>query len=184
MFTGVFSVAYAFVQHKQNGTLRRLMATPMKVSEFLAAQVTTRLIMAAVQVVILLAVAILVFHIHVAGNILELLIASILGSAVFIAAGFAISGYAKNEQSVPAIANLIVLPMTLLCGVFIPRDALPGWLHRISDFLPLTYVTDALRAISLDGSHLWNIGHDMLGIFAWLVIAVVLAIRLFRWEVA
>src|ERR1700716_1145304 len=52
---GIFSVAFAFVQHKQNGTLRRLMATPMKVSEFLAAQVVTRLIMAAVQVFILLA---------------------------------------------------------------------------------------------------------------------------------
>jgi ABC-2 type transport system permease protein len=184
MFTGIFSVAYAFVQHKQNGTLRRLMATPMKVSEFLAAQVTTRLIMAAVQVVILLAVAILAFHTHIAGNILELLLASIMGSAVFIAAGFAISGYAKNEQSVPAIANLIVLPMTLLSGVFIPRDAMPGWLHRITDFLPLTYVTDALRAISLDGAHVWNIGGDMLGMLVWLVVTVVLAIRLFRWEVA
>ena len=56
--------------------------------------------------------------------------------------------------------------------------------HRISDFLPLTYVTDALRAISLDGAHLWNIGGDMLGIVAWLIINLVLAIRLFRWEVA
>jgi ABC-2 type transport system permease protein len=183
MQTGIFSVAFAFVQHKQNGTLRRLMATPMKVSEFLAAQVVTRLIMAAVQVVILLAVALLIFHIHLTGNILELLVASILGSAIFIAAGFAISGYAKDEQAVPAIANIIVLPMMFLSGIFFPRDSMPGWLHRISDFLPLTYVTDAIRAISLDGAHLWTIGTDMLGIFVWLVIAVVLAIRLFRWEV-
>src|SRR4030088_782282 len=90
MQTGIFSVAFAFVQHKQSGTLRRLMATPMKVSEFLAAQVVTRLIMAAVQVFILLGVAVLIFHVHLAGNILELLVASILGSAIFIAGGFAI----------------------------------------------------------------------------------------------
>jgi ABC-2 type transport system permease protein len=184
MQTGIFSVAFAFVQHKQNGTLRRLMATPMKVSEFLAAQVVTRLIMAAVQVFILLGVAVLIFHVHLAGNILELLVASILGSAIFIAGGFAISGYARDEQAVPAIANVIVLPMMFLSGIFFPRDSMPGWLHRISDFLPLTYVTDAIRAISLDGSHVWNLGADMLGIFAWLVIAVVLAVRLFRWEVA
>jgi ABC-2 type transport system permease protein len=184
MQTGIFSVAFAFVQHKQNGTLRRLMATPMKVSEFLAAQVMTRLIMAAAQVVILIAVAVLIFHIHLAGNILELLLAAILGSTIFIAAGFAISGYAKDEQAVPAIANIIVLPMMFLSGIFFPRDSMPGWLHRVSDFLPLTYVTDAIRAISLDGAHVWNIGGDMLGMLVWLVVTVVLAIRLFRWEVA
>ena len=184
MQTGIFSVAFAFVQHKQNGTLRRLMATPMKVSEFLAAQVVTRLIMAAVQVFILLGVAVLIFHVHLAGNILELLVASILGSAIFIAGGFAISGYARDEQAVPAIANVIVLPMMFLSGIFFPRDSMPGWLHRISDFLPLTYVTDTIRGISVDGSHLWNLGGNMLGIAAWLVIAIVLAIRLFRWEVA
>jgi ABC-2 type transport system permease protein len=183
MQTGIFSVAFAFVQQKQTGVLRRLMATPMKVSEFLAAQVSTRLIMAAVQVVILVAVAVVAFHFRLAGNVIELLMACILGSAIFIAVGFAISGYASDEQAVPAIANIIVLPMMFLSGIFFPRDSMPGWLHRISDFLPLTYVTDAIRSVSVDGSHLWNLGGDVAGIAAWLAIAVVLAIRLFRWEV-
>jgi len=158
------------------------MATPMRVSEFLAAQVSTRLIMAAVQVVILVAVAVVAFHFRLAGNVIELLMACILGSAIFIAVGFAISGYASDEQAVPAIANIIVLPMMFLSGIFFPRDSMPGWLHRISDFLPLTYVTDAIRAVSVDGSHLWNLGPDVIGIAAWLMIAIVLAIRLFRWE--
>jgi ABC-2 type transport system permease protein len=183
MQTGIFSVAFAFVQQKQTGVLRRLMATPMRVSEFLAAQVTTRLIMAGVQVVILVAVAVLAFHFRLNGNVIELMLASILGSAIFIAIGFAISGYAKDEQAVPAIANIIVLPMMFLSGIFFPRDSMPGWLHRISDFLPLTYVTDAIRGISVDGFHLWNLGGDVVGIVAWLAIAVVLAVRLFRWEV-
>jgi ABC-2 type transport system permease protein len=183
MQTGVFSVAFAFVQQKQTGVLRRLMATPMRVSEFLAAQVTTRLIMAVVQVVILLAVGIVGFHFHLAGNIIELLVPCFLGSAIFIAIGFAISGYAKDEQTVPALANIIVLPMMFLSGIFIPRDNMPGWLHSITNFLPLTFVTDAIRAISLDGTHLWNLGTDIVGIGVWLLITIVLAIRLFRWEV-
>jgi ABC-2 type transport system permease protein len=183
MQTGIFSVAFAFVQQKQTGVLRRLMATPMRVSEFLAAQVSTRLIMAAVQVVILVAVAVVAFHFRLAGNVIELLMACILGSAIFIAVGFAISGYASDEQAVPAIANIIVLPMMFLSGIFFPRDSMPGWLHRISDFLPLTYVTDAIRSVSVNGSHLWNLGPDVIGIAVWLMITVVLAIRLFRWEV-
>ncbi len=183
MQTGVFSVAFAFVQQKQNGVLRRLMATPMKVPEFLAAQVSTRLIMAGVQVVILLLVGLLAFHFQLVGNIVELLLVAVLGSAIFIAVGFAVSGYAKDEQVVPAIANIIVLPMMFLSGIFYSRDNFPGWLHTVSGFLPLTYVTDALRTVSLDGTHLWNIKGDLLGMTVWLAIAVVAAVRLFRWEV-
>jgi ABC-2 type transport system permease protein len=183
MQTGIFSVAFAFVQQKQTGVLRRLMATPMKVSQFLAAQVTTRLIMAAVQVAILLFVGVAFFHFHLAGNVLELMLACVLGSAIFIAIGFAISGYAKDEQAVPALANLLVLPMMFLSGIFFPRDTMPAWLHTISDFLPLTYVTDAIRSIAVNGSHLWNLGGDMIGVAVWLVITIVIAIRMFRWEV-
>jgi ABC-2 type transport system permease protein len=159
------------------------MATPMKVSQFLAAQVTTRLIMAAVQVAILLIVGVAFFHFHLAGNVLELMLACVLGSAIFIAIGFAISGYAKDEQAVPALANLLVLPMMFLSGIFFPRDTMPAWLHTISDFLPLTYVTDAIRSIAVNGSHLWNLGGDMIGVAVWLVITIVIAIRMFRWEV-
>ncbi|MFY9616373.1 MAG: ABC transporter permease [Candidatus Dormiibacterota bacterium] len=182
MQTGIFSVAFAFVQQKQNGVLRRLMATPMRVSEFLAAQVSTRLIMAAVQVVILLVVGLVLFHFHLAGNVLELMVVAVIGSAIFIAMGFAISGYAKDEQVVPAIANIIVLPMMFLSGIFFGRDNMPAWLHAISNFLPLTYVTDAIRTVSLDGSHLWDIKADLLGMVLWLVIATAVAVRLFRWE--
>jgi ABC-2 type transport system permease protein len=183
MQTGIFSVAFAFVQQKQTGVLRRLMATPMKVSQFLAAQVITRLLMAAVQVAILLIVGVAAFHFHLAGNVVELMLACIFGSAIFIAIGFAISGFASDEQAVPALANILVLPMMFLSGIFFSRDSMPSWLHSISDFLPLTYVVDAIRSIAVNGSHLWNLSSDMLGIAAWLVITVVIAIRLFRWEV-
>jgi ABC-2 type transport system permease protein len=183
MQTGIFSVAFAFVQQKQTGVLRRLMATPMKVSEFLAAQVTTRLIMAAVQVAILLFVGVVFFSFHLAGNVVELMLACIFGSAIFIAIGFAISGYAKDEQAVPAIANILVLPMMFLSGIFFTRDSMPAWLHTVSDYLPLTYVVDAIRSVAVNGSHLWNLGTDVLGIAVWLVITVAIAIRLFRWEV-
>jgi ABC-2 type transport system permease protein len=176
-------VDFAFVQQKQTGVLRRLMATPMRVSEFLAAQVTTRLIMAAAQVVILLAVGLVFFHFHMTGDIVEVLILGIFGSAIFIALGFAISGYARDEQVVPAIANIVALPMMLLSGIFYSRDAFPAWLHTITNYLPLTYIADALRSVSLDGSHLWNVKADLLGMAVWLVITVVLAVRLFRWEV-
>jgi len=50
--------------------------------------------------------------------------------------------------------------------------------------LPLTFLANALRSISLDGASLWAVRGELLGLAVWLVIALVLATRLFKWEVA
>ncbi len=183
MQMGIFSVAFAFVQLKQRGVLRRLMATPMRVSDFLAAQVLTRLVMGALQVAMLLAVGLWFFHLHFVGNVLVVLLVGIAGAAIFIAIGFAISGVAKNEETAAPLTNLIAMPMMFLSGVFFPRGSMPGWLQVVTQYLPLTYVADALRQISIDGATLWEVRWDLVGMAAWLAISVLLAVRLFRWEV-
>ena len=60
---------------------------------------------------------------------------------------------------------------------------MPEWLQTVTQYSPLTYVSDALRSISVDGASLWAVRTDLLGIFVWLAISVVLATRLFKWEV-
>ena len=183
MQTGIFSVVFVFVQLKQRGVLRRLMATPMRVSDFLTSQVATRLFMSAVQLVVLLAVGLFAFHIHFEGNVAYMLIVAILGACIFIAIGLAISGYAKNEETAAPLANLISLPLMFLSGIFFPRSVLPGWLQTITQYSPLSYVSDALRSISVDGASLWAIRWDLIGIGVWLAISAAIAARLFRWEV-
>jgi ABC-2 type transport system permease protein len=182
MQTGVFSVAFAFVELRERGILRRLMATPMRKLDFMAAQVTTRLLMGVVQVAVLLAVGTIAFHFHLVGNVVEIVVAAAVGSVVFIALGFVISGVSKNEDSVPAISNVIVLPMMFLSGVFFPTDSVPSWLRVISDRLPLTYLNDALRHISLDGASLWTVRWDLVAMAAWLLAMTLLATRAFKWE--
>ena len=183
MQTGLFSVVFGIVQLKQRGVLRRLMATPVRVFDVLISQVTTRLVMAAVQTVVLLAVGLWLFHFHFSGNVLYLLLLGVIGSAIFIAMGFAISGYARNEETAAPIANLISLPMMFLSGIFFPRSSMPAWLQPITDYFPLTYVADALRKVSVDGATLWAVRWDLVGIGGWLAISIFIATRLFRWEV-
>jgi ABC-2 type transport system permease protein len=101
---------------------------------------------------------------------------------VFLALGFAISGSTGSVESAAPIANLIGLPMIVLSGVFFSRGGMPGWLHSITDLLPLTYLVDGLRHLSYDGWGLLDIRTDLLGLAAWLVISGALAVRLFRWE--
>jgi ABC-2 type transport system permease protein len=183
MQTGLFGVVFTFVQWKQRGILRRLMATPMRVRDFFFSQLVTRLTTVALQIIVLLAVGYFVFHFHFAGNLLYLLIVGIIGGGIFLAMGLAISGASKSEETAAPIANLVSLPLMFLSGIFFSRSNMPEWLQTITQYSPLTYVSDALRSISVDGASLWAIRTDLIGIFAWLAVAVILATRLFKWEV-
>jgi ABC-2 type transport system permease protein len=181
MQLGLFSVSFGFVQLKRTGALRRLFATPTSPAYFLAAQVTSRLIIGMAQVLVLLGVG-LWFGLHLVGSIPLLLAISLLGSIIFLAIGFSIAGWAKNEDQAAPVANLVSLPMTFLSGVFFSRDALPAFLRTVTDYLPLTYLNHALRSVINDGVGVGAIAGDLLGMAVWAVIAFLLAVRLFKWE--
>jgi len=181
MQLGLFGVAFGFVQLKRTGALRRLFATPTPPTYFLSAQVGSRLIIGFVQVAILIGVG-LWFGLQMFGDWLTLGIVVLVGSVIFLAIGFAIAGWAKNEDQAAPVANLISLPMMFLSGVFFPRDAMPEFLRWITQFMPLTYVNDALRGVVNNGDNLLALGPQMLGMSIWAVITFVVAVLLFKWE--
>ena len=59
---------------------------------------------------------------------------------------------------------------------------MPDVLERVTDFLPLTYLIDALRNVATDGEVLWSQGWNLLGLGVWLIITFAVAVRLFKWE--
>lgn len=182
MQSGIFAVAFAFVSFKASGALRRIQATPTHPIQFVFAQALTRLIITLATIVILVACGTLFFHFHMIGSYLEFGIVALFGILIFLGFGFAIAGYAKDENQVAPLANIVQLPMLLLSGIFFSRDLFPHWLQRVTDFLPLTYVSDGMRHIANEGLHLTQIGTDLLGMTIWTILVFALAVKVFRWE--
>jgi ABC-2 type transport system permease protein len=182
MQSGIFAVAFAFVSFKASGSLRRLQATPVHPRNFVFAQAITRLIMTLITVAILIGFGIKFFNFHMLGSYWDFSVVVILGCLIFLGIGFAIAGYAKDENQVAPLANLVQLPMLLLSGIFFPRDAFPHWLYILTNYFPLTYLSDAMRHIANEGLRLTQIGPDLLGMIIWCVLIFVLAINVFSWE--
>ena len=182
MQMGLFSVAFSFVQLKSRGVLRRLKATPVLPASFIFAQVFTRLTVSILQTLVLVGLAVVAFDVHLEGNLGVMVLLALLGGGVFISMGFAISGWAGTEDVAAPLANAIALPMMFLSGVFFPRDAMPGPLRAVADFLPLSYLADALRNVAVDGASLWSQWENVLGRTVWLAVTFFIAVRLFRWE--
>ena len=180
MQLGLFGVAFGFVQLKRTGALRRLFATPTSPSYFLSAQVTSRMVLGYVQVAILIGIGIW-FGLQMFGSWLVLAVIVGLALLIFLGMGFGVAGWAKNEDQAAPVANLISLPMLFLSGVFFPRDAMPEFLQGVTQYLPLTYVNEALRGVINDGAGMTDLGPQRLGMAIWGVITFVVAVRLFKW---
>jgi len=182
MQLGIFSVAFGFISFKTSGALRRIQATPINATNFLVAQSITRYIIGILQVGLLAVLGLAFFHLHLLGSVFNLWVIATLGIAVFLAMGFAVAGQAKDENQAAPLAQLLQLPQLFLAGIFFPRDAFPHWLKVITDYFPLTFLSDGMRAIFNDGSSLWVIRGDLLGLVVWLIIAYIVADRVFSWE--
>ena len=182
MQLGIASVMFTFVVDRQRGVIRRIMATPISRRNYMAAHVLERLILAVVQVGVLVAVAVLLFKVQIVGSMAVLLLLTVLGSALFLCLGFAVTGFVTTENQAPAIMQLVTLPQMFLSGVFFSRDVVPAFLKPISDYLPLTFLNDALRQVATAGASIGEIRGDLLGIVIWAAVTFFLAFRFFRLE--
>jgi ABC-2 type transport system permease protein len=180
MQLGISSVAFAFVAERQRGVIRRIMATPIPRRNYIAAHVLQRLILAVVQVLILLAVAVFAFNVTVIGGLGALLFVAVLGAVVFLCLGFAVTGLLATENQAAVATQIVTLPQLFLSGVFFSRDAVPAFLKPVADYLPLTFLNDALRDIATTGATLADVGGQIIGLVVWAVVSFFLAYRLFR----
>ena len=182
MQMGIFGVAFGFVSLKKRGILRRLSVTPIRPTDFIIAQVATRVLVLMLQIVLMVGVGMLLLHFHFVGNLFSLFLIGVLGAVVFLSVGFAIAGTSKSEDQVAPLANIITLPLLFLSGIFFSRSSLPGFLQRITDFSPLTFLVDAMRSVAVDGTSLIGVWPQLLGLVVWSIIATMLAVQMFRWE--
>jgi ABC-2 type transport system permease protein len=186
MQLGIFGVVFALLQFRQQGVLRRLKAAPVNPAQFLFAQVSTRLTVSVLQTLVILLAGMILFDLAVGnGDVTSwvlVLVLAVFGGVLFVTMGLAISGVARTEEVAAPVTNLISLPMMFLSGVFFPLDALPGVLTAVTQFLPLTYLADAMRAVVTDGAGITEIWGELAGLAAWTAVVFAAATRLFRWE--
>lgn len=81
-----------------------------------------------------------------------------------------------------AIGNLVTFPQMILSGIFFPIESLPELVQPVANFLPLSFISNGLREIAINGATLADLLPDILGMIIWAIIAMVLAIKLFVWK--
>ncbi len=181
LFLGLFG-ALPIVEWREKKVLKRFGATPIHRSTILASQVVYRLVLALLQTFIIIGVAFLIFRVTMTGNWLALIGLVILGTLTLISIGYFAVSRARTTEGAMPIIQLIQFPMLFLSGVFFPIDIMPDFMRPIVMAMPLTYLGDALRQVMVNATPTYPIWLEVAVLVGWLVVSMVLAIRLFRWE--
>ena len=179
--TAFAGLAIILVGRREAGILKRLRSTPLPPATYIAAVLTSTLVIFAVQTVALLALGTLVFGASAPANALGFAGAVVLGVACFAGLGVGAAALIRSAEGVSAVVNVIVLPMAFLSGSFGPRTELPRFLNAVADVLPLTYFLDIVDGVYLDGDSLFADPKALAIVAAWGVAGLVIALRRFSW---
>ena len=186
MQNGIFSVVFTLLSYKNQGVLKRLKAAPISPSHFIVGHLISRVSIIILQTFILLIMGVFVLGVSVGqGSFLawlNILFLSFLGGILFLAIGLAISSLAPNEDSAPALANLVTFPMLFLSGVFFPIDFLPKIISYISNILPLTHLAEGIRLSALYGNSTFTTIPQLGITLAWLALSFFICAISFKWE--
>jgi ABC-type multidrug transport system permease subunit len=181
MSGGMWGMGFALVDMRVKKLLKRLVATPMRRTDFLLALVSSRLILMLAEVILLLLVGRLIFKMVIQGSLGSIIVVSAAGSLSFAGIGLLCASRAQKIETISGLMNLVMLPMFVLSGIFFSADRFPAAMQPFIRILPLTALNDALRSVILEGASLEAQALRLLILTAWGIVSFLLALRLFRW---
>lgn len=174
-FTGQ-AIATGF--ERRYGVLKRLGASPLPRWGLMAAKTCSVLVVEVLQVALLSVVALaLGWSPH--GDPAAVALLLLLGTAAFSGLGLLMAGTLRAEATLAA-ANLVFLLLLVGGGVIVPLSKFPGAVHDVLMLLPISALSDGLRAVLQHGAGLPLA--DLGVLVVWAALGTAAAARFFRWE--
>jgi ABC-2 type transport system permease protein len=177
LFFLVFVVTIvSFLRERSQGTLERLMASPLRRGEIVVGYMLGFTILALVQAVEVLIFSLFVLKVHNQGNVLLIFGFEVLMAISAVNLGIFLSMFARTEFQAVQFIPLVIVPQVLLSGILFPISTEPKPLQYVSDVLPLTYAVNGLRDVMLKGADLtWPALQLDAGVVAGFCVLVIFA---------
>ena len=182
MMSCMWGVSYDIIEKRSKKLLRRMIATPMKRSNFLVALITVRITMNFMEAGLLLFFSWLVFDITIQGSVPALLLFFISGNIAFAGIAVFLSCNTSKTEIGNGLINLISMPMMVLSGIFFSYHNFPAWSLPVIRKFPLTMMADGVRGIFIEST---GFSQVLLPAAIMLAIGVVFftaGLKLFKWH--
>jgi len=174
--TMVMMTSMALTRETERGTMENLLAMPASPVEIMLGKILPYLAVGAVQVVVVLVAAKLLFGVPFAGSMTLLMGAILIFVLSLVLLGYTISTAARSQMQAMQLTFFFFLPSLLLSGFMFPYRGMPGWAQVLGEIFPLTHFLRVIRAIMLKGADFaavsFEIGALVVFIFAYAALAL------------
>jgi len=177
----LWGISYGLIEKRSKKLLRRMIATPMRKSNFLLAQIISRLALTVLDTIFLIFFATLVFDIEIQGSIFALILVILSGNFAFMGIAILISSRTANTQVGNGLISAITMPMMLLSGIFFSYQNFPEWAIPAIQLLPLTTLTDGIRSIFTEGAGILQVLKPILILTVFGFVTFLGGLKIFKW---
>jgi ABC-2 type transport system permease protein len=162
------------------GVIDRFRSLPIGRGSVLIARSVADVLRSTVQGLIMVALGVVVFgfrfHGSFLGAVVMIGIASLFAWAltwIFLALGVT----TRNAETAQVAGFMFLFPMMFASSAFVPVKSLPGWMQVVSKINPLSYLTDACRALALGWSTGTVVSKALLAIAIVAIIGIALTAK-------
>jgi len=180
IFSTLVITTLSITRERERGTMENLLAMPVRPIEVMIAKIVPYIGVGYLQVVLIMTISALVFHLPVRGSILLLVFALGLFIASNLALGFTFSTVASNQMQAMQMAQFALLPSIMLSGFMFPFQGLPVWAQYIGELLPITHALRITRSVLLKGSGFAEILPQLWPIAAFTLVIAMISIWSYR----
>lgn len=170
LLTGV-----SFLRERSQGTMERLLATPVGRGEIVLGYMLGFGLFAVVQSAVILLFTIYVLRIHHVGSLALVFLVEALLTVGAVNLGIFFSTYARTELQVVQFIPIVIVPQVLLSGIILPVENLPQGLRILSSLMPLTYANRAMTDVMVRGLGLSEVALELVALLGFAVVALLLS---------
>jgi ABC-2 type transport system permease protein len=179
--TAFAGLAIIVVIRRESAIVKRLRGTPLPAWAYIAATLVSAVIVFAIEVVVLLVLAKVLFDVPFPNRVFSLILALALGTLAFASMALGLTTVIRSAEGSSAVVNAVYLPMAFISGSFWSPHAYPRFLEAIADVLPMTYLIRLVRDVALRHAEIWNRPGSVAVVAAWGAVGAIAALRGFRW---
>ena len=178
---GLNAVAATILQEKEDGTLRRLLIAPIQKYALLGGKMLAQFIVTMAQLSIIFLVGYIVFKVHIHD---WLTVSLLLIGTSFAATGLGmlLVSLVRTRAQITPVVSLVVLVTSAIGGAWWPLFLEPPWLQQLAKIGITAWAMEGLNGSMILGKGFMDVLPDILGLLAYGLLCLLLALRLFRFQ--